>query len=256
MDAASAHSPSASPLDPLRTAAAAGAVILALLWGVLVALATQSRRRGINAMATLFGDLGCFLTGIRVEIEGEDHLTAHRPCVFIFNHQSTVDILIIARLLRRDATAVVKRELRNNPVFGLPFRWAEVVFIDRFDRERAIEALRPVVETLRGGISIAVAPEGTRSLERRPGPFKKGAFRMAMAAGVPIVPIVIAHTRDLMPKGSLVLRSGPVHVSVGPPIWTEHWSPEELDQRIAEVRQLYLAMLGEPGAERPAPAPA
>ena len=167
-----------------------------------------------------------------------------RPAVFIFNHQSGADLLIGAKLLRKDATAIAKQELKFS-LAGPLLMAGGVVFLDRANRKKAIEALEPAVEALRGGTSVAIAPEGTRSKDYRLGKFKKGAFHMAMQAGVPIVPMVIKNAHDAMPKGSFIIRPTTVEVVVLPPIPTTEWTVETLDDRIAEVRRLFLRELGQ-----------
>ena len=97
----------------------------------------------------------------------------------------------------------------------------------------------PGGEALREGLSIVIAPEGTRSPTSRLGRFKKGAFHLAMAAKVPIVPIVFRNALDALPKQGYVIRPATVEAVVLPPIPTADWSAEELDQRITAIRQLY-----------------
>jgi putative phosphoserine phosphatase/1-acylglycerol-3-phosphate O-acyltransferase len=121
------------------------------------------------------------------------------------------------------------------------------VFIDRGDTQKAIEALKPAVAALREGRSIAIAPEGTRSRTGKLARFKKGAFHIAMQAGVPIVPIVFRNALDVLPRGAVVLRPATVEVVVLPPIDTRGWTRESLDQRIEEVRASYLEVLGAEG---------
>jgi putative phosphoserine phosphatase/1-acylglycerol-3-phosphate O-acyltransferase len=140
---------------------------------------------------------------------------------------------------------VAKQEIRRNPIFGPAFALAGVVFVDRFDHERAVAALAPAVDTLRQGISLVLAPEGTRSVTPRLGRFKKGAFRLAMTAGVPIVPIVFRNALDALPKHGFIVRPATVEVVVHPPIPTVDWTLENLDERIAGVRRLYEETLDE-----------
>ena len=153
-----------------------------------------------------------------------------RPAVFLFNHQSQLDVLILAKLLRGGFTGVAKKELANSPGFGLMFRLADVAFVDRSNTAQAHKALEPAVQRLRDGISLAIAPEGTRSATPALGPFKKGAFHVAMQAGVPIVPIVIRNSGELMWRGATTIRAGTVQVAVLPPIPTLGWTVEELDK--------------------------
>jgi putative phosphoserine phosphatase/1-acylglycerol-3-phosphate O-acyltransferase len=190
-------------------------------------------------MMATFGELGTALAGIDLRVEGEEHLWSHRPAVFLFNHQSGIDLLLVCKLLRRDVVGVAKRELRANPIFGPALAAAGTIFLDRSDRERAIAALAPAVDALRRGLSIAIAPEGTRSPTPRLGPFKKGAFHIAMAARVPVVPIVLRNAHDALPRGAIVIRPATVEVVVHPPIPTDDWTRESLDARIEEIRHLY-----------------
>jgi putative phosphoserine phosphatase/1-acylglycerol-3-phosphate O-acyltransferase len=115
--------------------------------------------------------------------------------------------------------------------------------IDRSDTAGAIEAMRPVTERLRDGISVVIAPEGTRSETGDLLPFKKGAFRMAMAAGVPVTPIVLRNTDILGSRNAATMKPGTVQVAVLPPIPVADWSLADLDERIAAVRQQFVQVL-------------
>jgi putative phosphoserine phosphatase/1-acylglycerol-3-phosphate O-acyltransferase len=147
------------------------------------------------------------------------------------------------KLLRRDLTGVGKREIRRNPIFGPVFGAAGVVFVDRADTKKAIDALRPAVDALREGRSLAIAPEGTRSPTPRLGRFKKGAFHMAMQAGVPIVPVVFRNVLDALPKDAMVVRPATIEAVVLPPIPTEGWTLDDLDDEIQAIRARYLEIL-------------
>jgi len=227
-----------------RSALAYWSLVPATLTGVGVALLNRSRRDGVNLAASTWADLASAFAGIDLRVEGEEHLWSHRPAVFLFNHQSGVDTLLVAKLLRRDFTGVGKQELRRHPLFGPAFAFAGVVFIDRGDTHKAIEALKPAVAALREGRSIAIAPEGTRSRTQKLGRFKKGAFHIAMQAGVPVVPIVFRNALDVLPRGAVVLRAATVEVVVLPPVDTRDWTRENLDERIEAIRDAYLEVLG------------
>jgi putative phosphoserine phosphatase/1-acylglycerol-3-phosphate O-acyltransferase len=229
--------------DVVRSGLAVGSIVPAVLLGLPLAVLDGSLRRTVNLAATTWGELGTGLAGIDLRVEGAQHLWSHRPAVFIFNHQSAVDVLLLCKLLQRDFVGIAKQEARRNPIFGPVFALAGTVFIDRFNRERAIEALRPAVDALRRGLSIAIAPEGTRSATPRLGRFKKGAFHLALAARVPIVPIVFRNALDVLPKHGLVLRPATVDVTVHAPVPSTTWKAGDLDRVIEEVRQLYLETL-------------
>ncbi len=191
--------------------------------------------------------LGMTLAGVRVSVlDGEEHLEAHRPCVFVFNHQSKLDAPVIIRLLEHDFTGIAKKEVRTVPVIGQIFDQAGMVFIDRANSAKAREQLEPAVRALReDGVSLVVAPEGTRSSTPRLGPFKKGAFHIAMQAGVPIVPIVLRNTGELMWRGAQLIKPGTVEVKVLPAVDTSTWTAETVDQHVEEVRQMFLTTLAD-----------
>lgn len=232
-------------LEVVRTSLAVGALFPSLMLGVPAALFGWSWRRAINVCITTWGELGTSLAGLDVSIVGEEHLWSHRPAVFIFNHQSGIDMLVLCRLLRRDIIGVAKQEVRRNPIFGPFFAAAGTVFVDRANHVQAVNALKPVVESIRAGLSLVLAPEGTRSATGHLGRFKKGAFHMAMAAKVPIVPIVLRNTLDALPKHGIIVRPATIEVVVHPPVPTADWKPEDLDRHIEEIRQLYVDTLGD-----------
>jgi putative phosphoserine phosphatase / 1-acylglycerol-3-phosphate O-acyltransferase len=227
----------------LRTGLALGSLIPSFLLGLPAALLTGDWQRAINLSAATWGELATVLAGVEVRVTGEEHLWSRRPAVFIFNHQSGLDMLLICRLLRRDFVGIAKKELKNNPIFGPAMSLAGTVFVDRFHHERAVEALAPAIEALRRGLSLAIAPEGTRSTTLHVGKFKKGAFFMAMAAGVPIVPIVLRNTLEALPKSWVVVRPATIDVVVLPPIETRDWTRDQLSARVSEVEALYRRTL-------------
>jgi putative phosphoserine phosphatase/1-acylglycerol-3-phosphate O-acyltransferase len=234
----------ATPDLAARHLAAVGGFLTATATGIGLGLLNRSKADAVNTMISVGGDLVLGIAGIHLHVLGEEHVWSHRPAVFLFNHQSSIDPVLLMALLRRDVTAVAKKELAANPLVRLAGGLADAVFIDRDDRAGAVAALRPLVEdALLRGKSLAVAPEGTRSGTGRLGPFKKGAFRLAMAGGAPVVPIVFRNANDVWPLGTQFMRPGTVDVVVHPPIPTDDWTDETLDAHIAEIRGLYLDTL-------------
>jgi len=143
-------------------------------------------------------------------------------------------------------TGVGNPELKDDPIIGPLFSAAGVVFLERegiMDADGAQEALEPAVRALRQGRSIAIAPEGTRSLTPRLGAFKKGAFHLAMEAGVPIVPVVFRNVLDAYPKNARVVRPATIEAIVLPPIDTRDWTREDIPERVDAIRSGYLEIL-------------
>tara|TARA_R110002110_G_scaffold43803_1_gene135631 strand:+ start:36325 stop:38013 length:1689 start_codon:yes stop_codon:yes gene_type:complete len=231
----------------LRSAAATVSLVPTFLAGLPVYALTRSRRQSLNFSLSLFADTASALIGLDLNVKGQEYLWSQRPAVFIFNHQSKADVVIMASLLRRDMAGVGKKEIRDMPVIGRVLELGGVVMIDRANSASAIEAMAPLVEAMREeGKSVALAPEGTRSVSPRLGAFKKGAFHLAMQAGVPIVPIVIRNAGDVAPKGEFVFRPATVDVEVLEPIDTSTWTAASLDRHVTEVRNLFLQSLGQP----------
>lgn len=229
--------------DIARTGLLYGSLAPSVGFGLAAGLLNRSKREAINVMGSVWGDLAASAAGIDLRVEGQEHLWSHRPAVFIFNHQSGLELVLLLKLLRRDFTGIAKQEIRHNPIFGPLFQAAGAVFIDRSDTAKAIEALGPALEALRHGRSLIIAPEGTRSTTTAVGPFKKGAFHLAMDASVPVVPVVFRNVLDALPKGALVVRPAVVEAVVLPPVDTSHWTHDTLEDEISKVRDSYIAIL-------------
>jgi len=231
--------------DVVRTGLLYGSLAPSVGFGIAAGLLNRSRREAFNVMGSVWGDLAASAAGIDLRVEGQENLWSHRPAVFIFNHQSGLELVLMLKMLRKDFTGIAKQELRNNPIFGPLFRAAGVVFVDRSDTAKAIEALEPAVEALRHGRSLIIAPEGTRSTTAHVGRFKKGAFRLAMDANVPVVPVVFRNVLDALPKGAVVVRPAVIEAVVLPPLDTSTWTLETLEDEIQLVRNRYVEVLDE-----------
>ncbi|MEL6670047.1 MAG: HAD-IB family hydrolase, partial [Bacteroidota bacterium] len=232
-------------LNLVRTGMALGSLAPAAISAVAKGAMNLSFQEGVNSLMATVGDLVVAAAGIELVVKGKENLWSKRPAVFIFNHQSSADLFIVSKLIRKNATGIAKKELKNMPILGQMMMAAGVIFIDRKDREKAIEAMKPAVEALKEGTSIIIFPEGTRSKDYTLGSFKKGAFHLAMEAKVPIVPVVIRNASDAMPRGSSVFRSVAVEVIALPPISTNRWKKENLNRQIKKIRSLYLKELGQ-----------
>ena len=219
----------------LRTSVALGALLGAVGFSAGVGVLTRSRAAAANVAGALGPDLALTLAGVRLSVSGEEHLWSRRPAVFMFNHQSGLDMAILGSLIRRDVTGIVKKEARHDPRFAAIGALLDVAYVDR-SAGRGRAALEPAIRKLQSGVSIAIAPEGTRSPTPRLGRFKKGGFHLAMEAGAPIVPIVIRNAGELMWRDSLLVHPGTIEVTVLPPVETEGWPPDEVDKLVDLVR--------------------
>lgn len=232
-----------SPVSQLRTLASLATIPTVAAGAIGLGLLARNKRTGVNFFTSNWSKLLMLTTGIELNVLGEENLTAQRPAVFIFNHRNQADPMIAGRLVGVDFTGVGKKELERNPLMGPLGKVMDAAFIDRDDPEKAVESLHRVEELARKGLSILIAPEGTRLDTTEVGPFKKGPFRIAMAAGVPIVPIVIRNAEVIAARDSSTFNPGKVDIAVYPPISVDDWTVENISDRIAEVRQIYLDTL-------------
>jgi putative phosphoserine phosphatase/1-acylglycerol-3-phosphate O-acyltransferase len=238
------------PMALVRTTGVFGGFAAAVGAGVVVGVLTNDSRGGVDLATSLFGRLAGQLGNIQFDVIGEQH-TTHRPAVFFINHQSTlIDALVTSRVVQRGFTVVAKAEVKQIPVLGPLLNLADVAFVDRSSTSKAVSALQPAVDRLRAGISIAISPEGTRSLSPKVGAFKKGGFHLARDAGVPIVPIVIRNAGEIMWRNAKVAQEGTLEVVVHEPVPTADWSKADLDEWVPRMRELYVDTLDDwPGVD-------
>jgi 1-acyl-sn-glycerol-3-phosphate acyltransferase len=233
--------------------------VLTLLWMVVcfalcfppLVLAIRLRWRMAWAMRYAYllawGVLG--LAGVRVRVEGAEHFQT-RPAVFLFNHTNWLDFFVNSLIVPPRTFVFGKRALVWIPLVGWVWLLSGHPLIRRGDRSQWQGLFQRVEDHLAtGDYSTCIAPEGTRSLDGRLGPFKKGAFQMARKVGVPLVPMVLTGVEACYIDGRF--RPGTIRVRVLPPIPTEGWTEDQLEERIEDVRGLYLEALGQTEA-RPA----
>jgi putative phosphoserine phosphatase/1-acylglycerol-3-phosphate O-acyltransferase len=230
-------------ISRLRTVAGLGSVAPVAVAGLGIGLATGSRRAGVNFFTATWPKLLLTIGGVGLNVIGAENLVARRPAVFIFNHRNNFDVFITAALVSENWTAVAKKELESDPIAGSIGRIVDAAFIDRDDPEAAVAGLRKVEELAEKGLSVIIAPEGTRTDTATVGPFKKGPFRIAMAAQIPIVPVVIRNAESVAPRHSAILHPSVVDVAVFPPLSVDRWTVASLHERISQVRQLYIDTL-------------
>ena len=234
----------------LRSALVPVTMPLAVIIGIPVLLFSGSRRKAINFCTGLWADMASALIGLKVDVSGGEYLRTPRPAVFILNHQSNADGFLVAKLIRRDIAYLGKAELSRQPIRSRLMQLGGLVLVDRKNTSAANRATQALIDAIRGdGRSVAIFPEGTRSHSTTLRPFKKGAFLIALRAGVPMVPIVLHNSIDAQAKGETAYRPATVRVEVLPPVDTSQWKVKTISQHMAEVRALFLEVLGQSGED-------
>jgi 1-acyl-sn-glycerol-3-phosphate acyltransferase len=182
--------------------------------------------------------LALAIVGLRYVVDGAEHML-DRPAIYCANHTSNVEPPVLFAALRRLTPRLhilYKAELRKLPILNLGFDLVGFIPIDRGNREQTTRAVGQAVARLNAGGSFFVFPEGTRSRTGELLPFRKGAFVMALRAGVPVVPMAITGARDAMQKGSPIIRPATVRLRLGPPIETRGVGEERRDELVHSVR--------------------
>ncbi|MGY6630763.1 MAG: lysophospholipid acyltransferase family protein [Wenzhouxiangella sp.] len=167
---------------------------------------------------------------VRVELEGMEHIQPGQSYVVVANHQSQFDIPVIYGHCGLDLRWVMKAELRKVPFVASGCRAIGHIFVNRSNPDQARAAINQAVARLPEGTGILFFPEGTRSRSGQLLPFKKGAFRVAIDQKMPVLPISVSGTREVMPADSIRIRPGTVRLRIHPPIETDTLSVDQLSQ--------------------------
>jgi 1-acyl-sn-glycerol-3-phosphate acyltransferase len=161
---------------------------------------------------------GVRLAGVRVRTVGLENIDPTRTYIFMSNHASNLDPPLLIPLIPRRTSVMAKKELFSYPLLGEILRIGSLVPVDRGNREAGIAAVRAAAQVIRKGINMTIYIEGKRSFDGKLLPFKKGPFYLAVECGVPVVPITIAGTHYVMPKGRFAIKPGTVKVVFHKPI--------------------------------------
>ncbi len=215
-------------------------VLSTVFFGIAIIAASFVSRNGNipHKIAGIWARTILFVSRIRVTVKGFYHIDPSRSYIYMPNHQSLFDIPVLLSYLDVQFRWLAKKELFNIPIFGQAMKRIGYISIDRSNRKSAFESLLRAAEIIRNGVSVMIFPEGTRSKDRIIIPFKKGGFVLAVDSGVPIVPIIIHGTGEIMPKEEMLIRHGNVLLEIRQPIETSGYSRKNKDDLMEEVRQV------------------
>ncbi|KAK6543948.1 1-acylglycerol-3-phosphate O-acyltransferase [Orbilia ellipsospora] len=220
-------------------------LVLCALYGVVASIIlTVIGKKGIAqwTVARAFRNTMCPAMGVEFEVENEDGMWSDRPVVFVGNHQSELDILVLGRIFPKYCSVSAKKSLKHMPFLGWFMALSGTVFIDRANRQSALTAFDGAAKDMKERRqSVWIFPEGTRSYATSPMmlPFKKGAFHLAVQAQVPIVPVVIQNYSHVFNIKALSFESGVIKVKVLPKIETKGMTgaKAEIDEMVERVRK-------------------
>ena len=167
------------------------------------------------------------VAGVKIKMVGLENFDQAGTYIFMSNHVSNLDPPVLAPLIPRRTSVLAKRELWRIPILNKALDLAEIVPVERSNREAAIQSIRRAAEVMSHHINMTIYPEGTRSRDGRLLPFKKGPFHLSSESGFPIVPVTILGTYEMWPKGRNIIRGGTATLVFHPPIDPQKFSSKE-----------------------------
>ncbi|GIV34445.1 MAG: 1-acyl-sn-glycerol-3-phosphate acyltransferase [Chitinophagales bacterium] len=214
-------------------------MLIAFVYHIVVAIITLGR--GVDLMYKCYRPWAvtwAFLNGVRLDIRGEEHIEKNRSYVFVMNHGSTADIVIVAAAMKNRYRPLGKKELVRLPVMGFMFRKA-LILVDRSNPESRRQSMERMREIIGKNISVLIAPEGTRNRTPEPlQPFKDGAFRLAIECQLPVIPMVLLNTRRLYPNDEWLLHHCPLGCHFLEPVSTEGLKEKDIPELKEKVHTL------------------
>lgn len=204
---------------------------------VFVIMALFGARAASRVCGVTWARIISCVTPMMVKKTGSEHIDKKQSYVIVSNHQSQYDILVLYGWIGIDFKWVMKQELLKVPMIGMACRKLDHISIDRSDNESAVRSLRAAAGIIKDGTSVVFFPEGTRSVSGELGAFKKGAFKMALDLNLPILPLTISGTREILPPRRLKIFPGKAVMIIHPPIDTTAHGDESINALMAQARE-------------------
>jgi 1-acyl-sn-glycerol-3-phosphate acyltransferase len=209
------------------------------LWCIIISIIPNSENR-IHKIAKLWAKMLLLISNTKVEIIGKENILRGKPQIFMANHQSDFDILIVLGHIPGQFRWIAKKELFSIPIFGAAMKTAGYIEIDRQNHEKSMQSLDEAALRIREGKSVVSFPEGTRSRDGEIKAFKQGIFHLAIKSGIPIIPVSILGSGKIMPKRSLKITPGRVKLVIGKPIDVKNYNIENRHELIDQVRKVII----------------
>ena len=214
-------------------------VVLSFLLGIMSVVAGRfdSSGRVSHRVASLWARLLCRWSGVRVDIQGLEHILKDRPQIFVANHQSYFDIFALAGYLPVQIRWVAKASLFRIPFLGWSMRAAGYIPVERENRKQAYQSFLATIEKLNAGCSVVIFPEGTRSEDGTLGPFKKGGPLLAARSKAPMLPVTIIGSGRIIKKKGVLIRPGPIRIIISAPVFVHENDPQHGDRILETIRE-------------------
>lgn len=198
--------------------------------------------------AVIWSRIMAWLTFVRVQVRGHDNVPPDRSCVFVANHQGAYDIFAIYGWLGHNFKWMMKKSLEKIPLVGYACLRAGHIYVDKSSPTAIRHTMQTAEQRLAGGMSVVVFPEGTRTKTGKLGRFRRGAYMLATEFGLPVVPITIDGSYDVMPRGAVLPRPGKIILTIHPAIHPDAGGAHNLETLIDESRAAIASSL--PADER------
>lgn len=212
-----------------------------VFFAILIVIGSVFSCRMIRYFAVFWARINSFFTPMAVMINGREYIDPKQSYVIVANHQSLYDIYVLYGWLGMDFKWVMKKELERVPALGFACKVLGHIFIDRSNTENAVATINAAKEKIKDGTSVVFFPEGSRSADGNIAPFKKGAFRMALDLGIPILPVTLSGTGAILPKGSMNLMPGTVGMTIHKPIPIAAYHEKNLKKLMEKTRAIIMS---------------
>ncbi len=224
-------------------------IFVIVTWTIIISLSSlivglfEWRGRAIRWLARQWAIVILWASGVNYSITGHENLDPKKPYVFAGNHESAFDILLCFAAIPQHIVSIAKIELRRIPLFGWAMSMAGHIFVDRKNRERAMRSMSTAKRSIeKNPRSILIFPEGTRSLDGEIHSFKKGAAVLGITLGIPIVPMAMCGTGDVIRKHSWKINSQPIELRLGVPIDASNYRYEQRNELNDELRSTVIGL--------------
>jgi 1-acyl-sn-glycerol-3-phosphate acyltransferase len=209
----------------------------AILASIIIALSPLDRKGNlVHYIGKFWSLLNVYLSGTRMYIRGKERIEKGRSYIIMSNHQSLFDVWALIAKIPLQLRWIIRSGIKKIPLFGLALERMGHIYVDRKRLRDTSSGLSSAVQKIRGGVSIVIFPEGTRSKDGRLQKFHRGGAAIAIQSGVPILPVTVNGSRFVLPKGTLALVPGKIELIIGEPIDPTRFTDDTKDDLMEEVK--------------------